>query len=835
MRKGNNKAGFTLVELIVAFAIIVIVFAAVVPQFRAIRNSWTGAEAIATIIQNGRVLAEHITRNLAAAKQIISVSPDSQTDGFITFKDNNDVTKCYMFAGGYVVFGAPGSEQQLAGPVDRFQISCYSLSDFSNPTTDANDIRLVQIEADFPNSDTLGTDKTFTASVHLQSNVDAACGILACWKLDETSGLTAADSTGSGNDGNLFNMAGNEWTDGAVGGALHFDGSNDYMAIQNLHYDSSGYPEVTVTAWIRTSNGGNQIIASYDRNEYWRLEINGSGGGTGQVGWDVRTNAGQVDYGSITRVDDGEWHHVAGVFDNGTMTIYIDGSPEPSTSRGSTFGRGVNTRYGFLGVGSEATTFNGSRGPNNYFDGDMDDVRIYDRALSAGEIAQLVNLLRYQAPHSDEKVGSDDMSINIPTPAADEGDLLIAAVATDEDTSTSIAAPLGQGWTLIDRSAYNGQVTLGAWWKLAGASEPASHTFDWMGVGQQAYGWMMRFTGHDSTNPINDYASYGELSGTPTSPAVTTTVDNCLILRLGAFDDDDITISDPGLHSPIDHTAITMDESSSSVGQVIYGGFDEGKRTNNWTYVTVTAPAGISSGDLLIAAVATDGGTSTTIAAPAGWTLLDRGSDSLNRVTLGVWWKLAGASEPSSYTFTWTGYERAYGWVMRFTGHDPADPINDHQFQQGTSSDSTPPCPSVTTTVADTMIVRIGGFDRHNVTIDNPGLAGHTGITMDESNANNQACSGGAGYSQQAAIGASGTVNFTLTASRRYRTVTIAIAPVAGGGTVSGGAGYIKQSGSGDSGTSSFSLGSSNEAQMLTIAIAPADSGDDCCRNQISP
>lgn len=162
--------GFSLVELIVAFAIIIIIFAAIVPQFRAIRNSLAGTEAVASIIQNGRILAEHITRNLAAAKQIVSVSPSSQTSGSITFKDNNDVNQCYMLAGGYVVFGAVGSEAQLAGPVDRFQISCYSLNDFNTPTIDVNAIRLVRVETDFPNSDALGTDKTFSSEVFIQTN-----------------------------------------------------------------------------------------------------------------------------------------------------------------------------------------------------------------------------------------------------------------------------------------------------------------------------------------------------------------------------------------------------------------------------------------------------------------------------------------------------------------------------------------------------------------------------------------------------------------------------------------------------------------------------------------
>ena len=76
------------------------------------------------------------------------------------------------------------------------------------------------------------------------------------------------------------------------------------------------------------------------------------------------------------------------------------------------------------------------------------------------------------------------------------------------------------------------------------------------------------------------------------------------------------------------------------------------------------------------------------------------------------------------------------------------------------------------------MIVRIGGFDDDDITVDDTGLDdGHTDITMDESGTGSYSCSGGAGYKQQPAIGDSGTVTFDLTSGGQYRTVTIAIAP----------------------------------------------------------
>ncbi|MHB0945650.1 MAG: PilW family protein [Sedimentisphaerales bacterium] len=171
MRRIKNKTAFSLVELLMAFAIIVIVFAAIVPQFRAIRNSWAATEAGAAIIQNGRVLAEHFSRNLSSAKKIIAVSGSGDANGYITFQDNSGVTKRYMLSGGYVVFGSLGSEAQLAGTVSSFKIACYSLNDFATPITEANSIRLVKFETNFPNDNAMGSGKIFKSEVFIQTNV----------------------------------------------------------------------------------------------------------------------------------------------------------------------------------------------------------------------------------------------------------------------------------------------------------------------------------------------------------------------------------------------------------------------------------------------------------------------------------------------------------------------------------------------------------------------------------------------------------------------------------------------------------------------------------------
>ena len=207
---------------------------------------------------------------------------------------------------------------------------------------------------------------------------------------------------------------------------------------------------------------------------------------------------------------------------------------------------------------------------------------------------------------------------------------------------------------------------------------------------------------------------------------------------------------------------------------VVFEDVTDASLGSNGKTLTITRPGGTADGDLLIAAVATDGKQGTWTPPSAGWNLIDQGTQS-EEVALAVWWKLAGSSEPASYNFSWGEDQEAYGWMMRFTGHDPVNPIDVSASSGGSSS--SPTSPAVTTSVADALILRIGGFDDDDISVGAPGLAGHTAITMDKSGAGNGTCSGGAGYLTQATAGSSGTSTFSLTRSEEYRTVTIGIAP----------------------------------------------------------
>jgi hypothetical protein len=225
-------------------------------------------------------------------------------------------------------------------------------------------------------------------------------GLLVHYKFDGN----ANDSSGNNRHGS--SLADPTYVDGKFAQAIHLDGIDDYIAIPDLTYTDTGHAEATVCVWIRTTDGDGQIV-TFDRSENWRIEVGGSyGGGTswyagapGYVGWHVYTDTGQVDTehysgwpANTGRIDDGKWHHVAGTFNNGTLTIYIDGHPKESWLGGPTFGYGRYTRYGMIGTGSEAS-YPPPAGRQNgpYLEADLDEVRIYDRALSGPEIAYLAD------------------------------------------------------------------------------------------------------------------------------------------------------------------------------------------------------------------------------------------------------------------------------------------------------------------------------------------------------------------------------------------------------------------------------------------------------------
>ena len=198
--------------------------------------------------------------------------------------------------------------------------------------------------------------------------------LVAHWALDEGSGTIAYDSAGD-SDGTIY---GANWTSGQIDGALEFDGLDDYVSC-GTGAALTGTGPFSASAWVQTGTAKGQKIMG-QRSE---TTADGSYGTSiledGRVQfWVYNSGYGFLFQSSVT-VNDGLWHHVAVVRTNSTDgEIYVDGSLV-----GSGTGPVKSLNYVPVWIGGPGFT-----GPF-CFDGKIDDVRIYDRALSGAEVEQL--------------------------------------------------------------------------------------------------------------------------------------------------------------------------------------------------------------------------------------------------------------------------------------------------------------------------------------------------------------------------------------------------------------------------------------------------------------
>jgi len=152
-------------------AIMAIVLAVLLPQFRVIQNSWDTKAGTFEALQNGRVLIDHIHRNLITAARITAVSGPSDTNGYIEFIDNDANNVRYdIGANNYVEFGLVGNLYELAGPVSRLQFTCYDGNDFTAPVTDVNSIRFIKVQTTLTNPANLDQDMAFSTNAYIRTN-----------------------------------------------------------------------------------------------------------------------------------------------------------------------------------------------------------------------------------------------------------------------------------------------------------------------------------------------------------------------------------------------------------------------------------------------------------------------------------------------------------------------------------------------------------------------------------------------------------------------------------------------------------------------------------------
>jgi hypothetical protein len=216
----------------------------------------------------------------------------------------------------------------------------------------------------------------------------SAQGLVAHLSFDESSGTSAADSSGNNNHGNVMGDA--QWVAGKVGGALAFDGVDDMVVVnQNSGlpiYNNGTDNAYSIAMWVKGGPQNDMRVfsesSSTSGNPLVNMGTHNAASPTGQYAAYIRPDDGTTLNHPLSQADpfDDTWHHIAWVDDNGTATLYVDGQLD---------GGDFNYTRGTMAL--DTTTIGGilRAAPSHFFTGQIDEVRIYNRLLSAGEILGL--------------------------------------------------------------------------------------------------------------------------------------------------------------------------------------------------------------------------------------------------------------------------------------------------------------------------------------------------------------------------------------------------------------------------------------------------------------
>ena len=225
----------------------------------------------------------------------------------------------------------------------------------------------------------------FLALLFCSTYAQLPSGAVGVWRMDENTGTTTADDSGNNNDGTI---TGATWTTGVSGSALNFDG-NDRVDIPD---DASLRPgNISFSAWVRTSGTSTanmtilgKSVFSNATNEQYILYLNA--GGVPQLAFKRNSGcspgAGWQGVPGTTRVDDQQWHHLMATWDGSVARMYVDGVLEGTNSSAPAGNLdnciGGNLRFGVWWAGDQI-----------FFNGDLDEIYIFDRALNQTEVSQL--------------------------------------------------------------------------------------------------------------------------------------------------------------------------------------------------------------------------------------------------------------------------------------------------------------------------------------------------------------------------------------------------------------------------------------------------------------
>jgi hypothetical protein len=237
------------------------------------------------------------------------------------------------------------------------------------------------------------------------------------WHMDNDPGSDSLiDYSGNGVDGESNgSMTSSDLVSGKIGDCVELDGTDDFFSLSTkVCSTAGGIQALTLSAWINTSYSGywynNWSIIDWDRSENFNMFIDGHGR-MAFCSSASRSQYNDIYAGDTGDYNDGKWHYFTAVFEDYNKYLYVDGQLE--TTEYNPHGGGIGTgsiRYGYIGDGSESTTYNSSRN-GFYYEGKIDEVRVLHEARSADWIETEYN--NQNEPDSFYNVGFHKTASNV--------------------------------------------------------------------------------------------------------------------------------------------------------------------------------------------------------------------------------------------------------------------------------------------------------------------------------------------------------------------------------------------------------------------------------------
>ncbi len=226
-------------------------------------------------------------------------------------------------------------------------------------------------------------------------------GQVAAWAFDEDTGLVAADSIGQ-LSGDLVNFAGDDsqWVNGSVDGAIEFNGSNYVVVPDDATIGADLVGGFTVSAWFYSNvdlalSGGNRMLEK--GNSFFFLQGVAQGG----MNFLVKVGGQNKTAGIGQALDAETWYFITGVFDGENVMVYLDGEMKESIPSGG------------LMDDAQLPMRIGSDDASSFFNGRMDEVRIWNRPLTGEEIISVFDQTKPKPPEGAPVVVAQPEAVTV--------------------------------------------------------------------------------------------------------------------------------------------------------------------------------------------------------------------------------------------------------------------------------------------------------------------------------------------------------------------------------------------------------------------------------------